>query len=317
MNSNLALIPFFSAILVILVGKPFIDFLGQWRLKQSIRQEGPQSHLAKAGTPTMGGWLIVLSALVVALFFDRSPNTLALAALTLAYALLGFFDDFIGIAKKHNKGLSARAKMLGQLSIGVFFALYLGLSGRGTSLLLPFTHAQWEIGYFYYPLVLLVLVAATNAVNLTDGLDGLAGSTGAIAMGGLVALLSRYALHQEGAIIFLLAMAGGCLGFLWFNGHPAQVFMGDTGSLALGAALAGAALLGGLELFLIPIGFVFVAETLSVILQVVSFKRTGKRIFRMSPIHHHFELGGLKETKVVWRFGIAEGIAVLLTIGLM
>ncbi|HEY9765299.1 MAG TPA: phospho-N-acetylmuramoyl-pentapeptide-transferase, partial [Chroococcales cyanobacterium] len=158
---------------------------------------------------------------------------------------------------------------------------------------------------------------ATNAVNLTDGLDGLAGSTGAIAMGGLVVLLSRYALHQDGAITFLLAMVGGCLGFLWFNGHPAQVFMGDTGSLALGGALAGAALLGGLELFLIPIGFVFVAETLSVILQVVSFKRTGKRIFRMSPIHHHFELGGLKETKVVWRFGIAEGLAVLLTIGLM
>lgn len=312
-----ALIPLISAILAIIAGPHFIRILADWKFKQSIRQEGPQSHHSKSGTPTMGGWLIVLPAILVALAFSRTPETLALSLLVLAYAVLGFMDDSIGIIFKRNKGLSARAKMLGQILIAGGFVAYLIISGHPTSTLVPFVHTRLDLGWFYYLLVVIVLVSGTNAVNLTDGLDGLAASTSTIAFGGLCLLLALYAPGHTSSITVLLALAGGCLGFLWFNGHPAQVFMGDTGSLALGGALAGAAILGGLEFMLVPLAGIFVTETVSVMLQVVSFKTTRKRIFRMAPIHHHFELGGLKETKVVWRFCIVESLFVLLTIGLL
>ncbi|MGE5708212.1 MAG: phospho-N-acetylmuramoyl-pentapeptide-transferase [Bacteroidota bacterium] len=304
-----------TLLLVLLVGKPFISFLQEWKVRQSIRVEGPQSHQTKAGTPTMGGWLIVLPAILVVLLFDRSSNTLALCGLTLAYALLGWLDDFIGIARKQNKGLSARAKMGGQILIAGLFSLYLYFSGHGTSILLPYFHTHLDLGWFYYPWVLFVFASYSNAVNLTDGLDGLASTTSAVALLGLAVVVSRFA--PEAGTPFLLALLGGCLGFLWFNGHPASVFMGDTGSLALGGALAGGAILGGLELFLIPLGAIFVAETLSVVIQVAYFKRTKRRVFRMAPLHHHFELGGWKETKVVWRFFITQTLFVLLTIGLL
>jgi phospho-N-acetylmuramoyl-pentapeptide-transferase len=314
-----------SALAAIGFGKPFIRYLETWKIQQSIRKEGPQSHHAKAGTPTMGGWIIVLPALVVTLavtFLSGGRPTgdlLAVMGVVLGYAVVGWLDDYLIIKKQSNKGLSARQKLAGQVGIGVAFALYLALSGHGTSVMVPGLHVFVDLGWLYYPLLVLVMVATTNAVNLTDGLDGLAAGTMAIAFAGLAWLLMQYASFPAlgGITLLLLTLVGGCLGFLWYNSHPAQVFMGDTGSLALGGAIAACAVMGRLELYLIPVGVIFVAETLSVILQVWSFKTTGKRIFRMSPLHHHFELSGWPETKVVQRFYLVGGLMALLTIALL
>ncbi|MNK61131.1 Phospho-N-acetylmuramoyl-pentapeptide-transferase [compost metagenome] len=314
-----------TALLAIAFGKPFIAYLKAWKIGQSIRKEGPQSHHAKAGTPTMGGWLIVAPALLVTLSVTLiaggrpSADLLAVMGVVLGYAFVGWLDDYLIIKKHSNKGLSARQKLAGQIGIAAAFALYLALSGHGTSVMIPGLHTLLDLGLLYYPLLVLVMVATTNAVNLTDGLDGLAAGTMAIAFGGLAWLLSQYASFDSlgGITLLLLTLVGGCLGFLWYNSHPAQVFMGDTGSLALGGAIAACAVMGRLELYLIPLGVIFVAETLSVILQVWSFKTTGKRIFKMSPLHHHFELSGWAETKVVQRFYLVGGLMALLTIALL
>lgn len=319
----LALTVVISMALALLMGYPFIDYMKRWKVGQTIREEGPQSHHAKAGTPTMGGWIIVLPALVTALSVGALQGSLpadllAVIGVILGCGFFGWLDDYLIIKRRKNKGLTARQKMGGILLVGVLFSLYLALSGHGTTVMLPFTHALWDLGWAYYPLLVLVIAGSTNAVNLTDGLDGLASGTMAIALAGLAFMLSQYATFASlGSItVLLLALIGGCLGFLWFNAHPAQVFMGDTGSLALGGAIAGAAVMGRLELFLIPLGLIFVAETLSVILQVASFKTTGKRIFKMSPLHHHFELSGWAETKVVQRFYLIGLLAAILTIAL-
>lgn len=213
--------------------------------------------------------------------------------------LVGWLDDWLIIKKKSNKGLSARQKLAGRILVGCAFAGGLWYLGRGTELL-PFTNGRGvlDLGVMYYPLLVFIMVGTTNAVNLTDGLDGLASGTVAIALMSICAVLLAYhpTAAAPGAVIVAAAVVGGCLGFLWFNAHPAQVFMGDTGSLGLGAAVAGAAALGKLELWLIPIGALFIAETLSVMIQVAYFKRTGgKRFFKMSPLHRHFELPGWKE----------------------
>lgn len=313
-----------SMALAIGMGVPFIEYLKRWKLGQSIREEGPKAHHAKAGTPTMGGWIIVVPALVTtwlcSLLHGGIPRDLGAAMLViLAYGGIGWLDDYLIIKKKQNKGLSARQKLGLQIASGALFAVYLSTSGHGTAVTLPVTHGTLDLGWAYYPLIVLVMTGTTNAVNLTDGLDGLAAGTMAIAFGGLAWLLSEYASFAAlGSITtLLLALIGACLGFLWFNSHPAQVFMGDTGSLALGAAIAACAIIGHLELYLIPLGAVFVAETLSVIIQVVSFKTTGQRVFKMSPLHHHFELSGWAETKVVQRFYLLGGLMAILTIGLL
>lgn len=320
-----ALTPLVSMLLAIVAGGPFIAYLRRWKLGQSIREEGPQSHHAKAGTPTMGGWLIVAPALLVAALGAAVTGALhrdvvAAMAVVLAYAFIGWLDDYLIIKKRQNKGLSARQKLGGQIAAGALFAAYLAWSGHGTTVMLPVSHGLLDLGWLYYPLLVFVMTGTTNAVNLTDGLDGLASGTMAIAFGGLAWLV----LHvsgafpaQAGTVMLLLSLVGACLGFLWFNSHPAQVFMGDTGSLALGAAIAACAVLGRLELFLIPLGAVFVAETLSVIMQVTSFKTTGKRIFKMSPLHHHFELSGWAETKVVQRFYLVGALMAILTVALL
>lgn len=320
-----SLTPLVSMLLAIAAGGPFIAYLRRWKVGQSIRQEGPQSHLAKAGTPTMGGWLIVAPALVVATLGASVSGALhrdviAAMAAVLAYALIGWLDDYLIIKQRQNKGLSARQKLGGQLGAAALFALYLAWSGHGTTLMLPVSHTLFDLGWVYYPLLVLVMTGTTNAVNLTDGLDGLASGTMAIAFGGLAWLVvhvSNAFPAQQGTVMLLLSLVGACLGFLWFNSHPAQVFMGDTGSLALGAAIAACAVLGRLELFLIPLGAVFVAETLSVIVQVTSFKTTGKRIFKMSPLHHHFELSGWAETKVVQRFYLVGALMAIVTVALL
>lgn len=290
-------------LIVVLLAPIIIPFLHRLRFGQSIRQEGPQSHMKKAGTPTMGGLIILFSITATTLIFLISSSSSVLYLLLfvlLGYGFIGFFDDFIKIYKQRNLGLTVKQKLFAQFLIGLIF--YLGLLQMGHSTLVYIPGTPWgvELGWMYFPFVLLIMVGSSNAVNLTDGLDGLLAGTAAIAFGSF-ALLSW--LYGEISIaVFCCAIVGAVLGFLVFNAHPARVFMGDTGSLALGGTIAAVAILSKLELLLIFIGGVFVLETLSVILQVLSFKWRGKRIFRMSPIHHHFELSGWSEWKVVTFF---------------
>ncbi|HEY9722709.1 MAG TPA: phospho-N-acetylmuramoyl-pentapeptide-transferase [Oscillatoriaceae cyanobacterium] len=323
MFAPLTLAVLLAFVLALALGRPMIGFLTRWKLGQIIREEGPESHKAKAGTPSMGGWIILIPALVAAAILTPMHGELLLLAFAiLGNAFVGWLDDYLIVKKRSNKGLLPRYKMLGQLLVAGAFAGGLYWMGHGTRVLLPFTHGQGslDLSYAYYALAIFIMVGTTNAVNLTDGLDGLCAGTVAIALLGLGLALYTYAHFATlpGALVLVAALIGGCLGYLWYNWHPAQVFMGDTGSLGLGGAVAGLAIVGHLELWLIPIGAVFIAETLCVMLQVAYFKRTGgKRLFKMSPLHHHFELSGWKETKVVGRFYLVGAAGALLAIALL
>ncbi|WP_080706084.1 MULTISPECIES: phospho-N-acetylmuramoyl-pentapeptide-transferase [unclassified Selenomonas] len=301
-----------------MTGPFFIPWLHKLKFGQSIREEGPQSHQAKSGTPTMGGIMIILGIVIGTLAGAPWTAEILLALfITLGHFALGFLDDYIKVVKKRNLGLKAKQKLLGQIIIALV-TIYIGTKELGidTSIWLPVLNANVDIGFGYYLLVLFVLVGTSNAVNLTDGLDGLASGTMAVAAScyGVVCALTG---HSDLAI-FCVAIVAACLAFLRFNAHPAKVFMGDTGSLALGGALAAVGILTHTEILLVIIGLVFVCEALSVIMQVTYFKATGgKRIFRMSPIHHHFELGGWSETKVVlvfWSVGLLAGMAGLMLV---
>lgn len=305
----------FAAGLVLCIGPLLIPELHKLKFGQSIREEGPKSHQAKSGTPTMGGIMIILAIVVATVAAaPLSPAILLALFITLGHFVLGFLDDYIKVVKKRNLGLKAKQKMLGQILIAIV-TMIVGtrVLGIDTTIWIPIADVNVDIGVGYYFLVLFVLVGTSNAVNLTDGLDGLASGTVAIASGAY-ALVCYMTGHYDLAI-FSVAMMMACLAFLRFNAHPAKVFMGDTGSLALGGAVAAVGILTHTEILLAVIGFVFVCEALSVIIQVISFKTTGKRVFRMSPIHHHFELGGWKETKVVfvfWMVGLVASIVGLL-----
>jgi phospho-N-acetylmuramoyl-pentapeptide-transferase len=307
--------PAAAAFLIALaLGPLLIPVLRRLKFGQSIREEGPRSHQAKAGTPTMGG-LLILAALVlpVILFAGRSAEVWLALFVTLGHGLIGFLDDYIKVVLKRNLGLRAREKILGQIVMAVALA-YIATTyfGRGTDLWIPFLGANIDFGPLYYILIFCVLLGTTNAVNLTDGLDGLAAGTTTIAAAAYAVI--ALAFGKEPLAVFCLALAGATLGFLRYNAHPAKVFMGDTGSLALGGALAAVAVLTKTELLLVVVGGVFVIEALSVIIQVISFKTTGKRVFRMSPIHHHFELGGWPETKVVAVFWLAGAVFAVLSL---
>lgn len=305
----------FAAGLVLCIGPLLIPELHKLKFGQSIREEGPKSHQAKSGTPTMGGIMIILAIVVATVAAaPLSPAVLLALFITLGHFVLGFLDDYIKVVKKRNLGLKAKQKMLGQILIAIV-TMIVGtrVLGIDTTIWIPIADVNVDIGVGYYFLVLFVLVGTSNAVNLTDGLDGLASGTVAIASGAY-ALVCYMTGHYDLAI-FSVAMMMACLAFLRFNAYPAKVFMGDTGSLALGGAVAAVGILTHTEILLAVIGFVFVCEALSVIIQVISFKTTGKRVFRMSPIHHHFELGGWKETKVVfvfWMVGLVASIVGLL-----
>ena len=305
----------FAAGLVLCIGPLLIPELHKLKFGQSIREEGPKSHQAKSGTPTMGGIMIILAIVIATVAAaPLTPAVLLALFITLGHFVLGFLDDYIKVVKKRNLGLKAKQKMLGQILIAIV-TMIVGtrVLGIDTTIWIPIADINLDIGIGYYFLVLFVLVGTSNAVNLTDGLDGLASGTVAIASGAY-ALVCYMTGHFDLAI-FCVAMMMACLAVLRFNAHPAKVFMGDTGSLALGGAVAAVGILTHTEILLAVIGFVFVCEALSVIIQVISFKTTGKRVFRMSPIHHHFELGGWKETKVVfvfWMVGLVASVVGLL-----
>ena len=303
----------------------------QRQLGQQIRSDGPQSHLSKAGTPTMGGALILLCISLGTLFWADLSNRYIWVVLvtTLLFGFVGWLDDYLKIYRRTSKGLSARQKYLGQSLIGLAAALTLYLTARvpaETTLIVPFfKDIAWAMGWVFVPFAYFVIVGASNAVNLTDGLDGLAIMPTVLVAAGLgvfayVAGHMQFATylgvpHIPGAgelLILCVSIGGAGLAFLWFNTYPAMVFMGDIGALALGAALGTVAVVVRQEIVLGIMGAVFVAETVSVMLQVASFKLTGRRIFRMAPIHHHFELMGWPEPRVIVRFWIITVILVLI-----
>lgn len=286
-------------VLSLLLGVPYIDFLKKKMLGQYIREEAPESHAQKGGTPTTGGVFLVTAAViasVVSLFMAEKTSTGAFLLLItfIFYMFAGFQDDSQKFEHHENKGLSARGKLLLQVAIACLPVMFVTISGRT---FLTFGEYTINLGYFYPVFGIFLITGVSNAVNLTDGLDGLAASNMVISTAAL-ALINLIMGNVDIAII-CASVAGACLGFLYFNRHPAKVFMGDTGSLALGGVLGTIAVMGKFELWLIPIGIIFLLETLSVMLQVTSYKLTGKRIFKMSPIHHHFELCGWKEVTIV------------------
>jgi phospho-N-acetylmuramoyl-pentapeptide-transferase len=335
--------------LALVLGPWLIRRLSEMQIGQFIREEGPKSHQAKAGTPTMGGVLIVISTVVPTLLWADLKNSYVLLCMgsMLAFAAIGFVDDFEKVVRRHNKGLSARAKfgyqVLTSLAAGIFLIALFNKGVYSTQLVIPFfknfhpdlvvdgllTHAYlWPLAFAPFLLfIVLVVVGSSNAVNLTDGLDGLAIGCTIIAAGALTILTYltsnarfagyldiQYIPHAGELTVFCGALVGASLGFLWYNAHPADVFMGDVGSLSLGGTLGVIAVVIKQEVLLFFVGGVFVLEAVSVILQVASYRLTRKRIFRMAPIHHHFELAGWSESKVIVRFWIAALIFALFSL---
>lgn len=311
-------------------GAPMIRKLNFMQVGQTVRDDGPETHLAKAGTPTMGGTLILLAIFVSALLWSDLSNKYVWVVLlvTVGFGLIGFVDDYRKVVYKDPKGLAARWKYIGQSIIGLIAAVYLYITAVGpaeTQLIIPFfKNVAINMGPLYVVLTYFVIVGSSNAVNLTDGLDGLA-ILPSVMIGGALGLIAYLAGNTQFAdylnipyivgagelVVFCAALTGAGMGFLWFNTYPAQVFMGDVGALALGAALGVIAVVARHEIVFFVMSGVFVIETLSVILQVASFKLTGKRIFRMAPLHHHFELKGWPEPRVIVRFWIITVMLVL------
>ena len=310
-----------AILLSMLLGSRFVEMLRRLSIGQSIRAEGPERHHDKAGTPTMGGLLILFTLLVPTFLWVDLTNPVAWVAVgvTLGYGGIGFLDDWLKVRRQRNLGLTSRTKFSLQVLVGIGAGLAIRqLPDFESTLALPFLKdAVFDIGWMYVPFAVLVLVCASNAVNLTDGLDGLAIGATLIAAATYAvfsyvagnAVVAGYLqvpfVRGTGEVaVFCSALVGASLGFLWFNAHPAEVFMGDVGSLALGGAIGVVALLSKQEIVLVIVGGLFVLETLSVIVQVTSFKLTGKRVFRMAPLHHHFELSGWEESKIITRFWI-------------
>jgi phospho-N-acetylmuramoyl-pentapeptide-transferase len=314
-----------------MVGPVLIRKLTTHQIGQTIRTDGPQSHLDKSGTPTMGGTLIVVAIAISTLLWSDLGNRFVWVVLLtlLLFAAIGFLDDFIKLVRKDPNGLKSRYKYLLQSIAALGIAVYLYLTAQAaveTQLIVPFfKDILIPLGGFYVVLVYFVIVGTSNAVNLTDGLDGLAIMPTVLVAGALAIfayvtgnyklanyLFIPYVPGVGELVVFCSALVGAGLGFLWFNAYPAQVFMGDVGALSLGAALGVVAVMVRHELVLVIMGGVFVVETLSVVLQVLSFKLTGKRIFRMAPLHHHFELKGWPEPRIIVRFWIITLILVLI-----
>jgi len=324
-----------ALVISFILGPWLIERMRQIKLGQFIREEGPKSHQQKAGTPTMGGILINIAILIPTLLWADilNPYIWIVLFVTFAYGAIGFIDDYRKLIKRRNLGLTAREKFTAQIAVALAAGLAIAYlpsihNNYSTVLTFPFFKTlHLDLGPLYIAFIVLVIVGASNAVNLTDGLDGLAIGTTLIAA--VTYTILTYAagnfrvadylriawVPQAGELaVFCGAMVGASLGFLWFNAHPAEIFMGDVGSLALGGAIGTLAVMIKQEILLVFVGGLFVVEAVSVILQVASFKLTGRRIFKMSPLHHHFELAGWRETKVVVRFWIIAIIFALLSL---
>ena len=310
-----------SFFLTLIMGPIFIPFLTKLKFGQTVRDDGPQSHLKKTGTPTMGGFIFLVPMIVLSLFYARyDVRILPVALVTTGFGIVGFIDDFIKVVKKRKDGLYWNQKMFGLLLVAVIFSFYVTKAGIGTDIIIPLLGMDKtiDLAWFFIPFTILVLIASTNAVNITDGLDGLcAGITLIVTLFFSIVAMTRS--EWEYIKIFSSILSGGCLAFLAYNAHPAKVFMGDMGSLALGGAVGAIAIMMKLPLILFVVGAIYVIEALSVIIQVASFKLTGKRVFKMAPIHHHFELSGWKEVKVVyvfWTITLLLSIISLLALGI-
>lgn len=302
-----------SFVIALIAGPILIPILKKLKFGQNVRDDGPQSHIKKTGIPTIGGLIFIIPAIIVSLSFSKDKDMLLALTTTLLYGLIGFADDYIKIIKKRSLGLRAWQKIVAQLAAALFLGYIAGgISQTGTEVLVPFTGKFVDLGVFYIPFIVFIILGTVNSVNLTDGLDGLAGGITVIVLGffAIIAL----AMRNLGLLVFTGSLIGAILGFLRFNSHPAQVFMGDTGSLALGGAVVSVAVILRMPLFLAIVGAIYVAEALSDIIQVVYFKKTGRRIFKMAPLHHHFELSGWAESKVVSVFIIVEIILCLIGI---
>ena len=330
-----------SGVIAILIsvfaGPRFVELLRRYNVGQRIRLEGPEGHQTKSGTPTMGGLLIIIATVVPYLIFSSyGARSLAVLGVMLGCGAIGFVDDYLSVIRKRSLGLKGRYKILAQAVLAGIVCLVANHEDISTRIFVPLVDVHINLGPAWYPLVFLIIVGASNAVNLTDGLDGLAAGTSTIAMLAFTAMcvigfqVGQRALSMPGIddrvggpglfdlqrqtsetldlAILAAALLGACVGFLWFNSYPAEVFMGDTGSLALGGALAGFAIFTKTELLLPLIGGIFVVEAASVIIQVIGFRRFGRRVFLMAPIHHHFEMKAWSETKIMFRFLIIASV---------
>ena len=291
----------------------FIPILHKLKYGQTEREDGPESHLKKQGTPTMGGIVILVATTVSSLFFLKGNyDGMAVVLVTLGFGIIGFIDDYIKVVKKRSLGLKAMQKIVGQLLVTLIFAWYFIKFGKGTDILIPFTKGiTVSLGYAFFPFLVIAMLGTVNGVNLTDGLDGLAGGVTLIVT--VFFMLAAWA-AGSGIVPVCGAVIGALLAFLIFNAYPAKVFMGDTGSLALGGFVAASAFLLKMPIFIILVGFVYLMESISVMIKVLNFKKTGgKRFFKMAPIHHHFELCGWSETKVVTVFYIMTAMLCLVS----
>ena len=296
-------------VLCIFVCPVLIPFLHRLKFGQTVRDDGPQTHLQKTGTPTMGGLALLAAFVLSAIFMTPTHETIAVILVTIGFGLIGFIDDYIKVVKKRSLGLKPMQKIIGQLIICVLFMVYLNKSGVGTEIYIPFTGGKtWDLGILFIPFCIIAVLATVNGVNLTDGLDGLADGVTLIVC--VFFTMCAYA-AGNGIVTAGGAMIGGLLAFLIFNAYPAKVFMGDTGSLALGGFIVACAFILKMPLFILIAGIIYVVETLSVAIQVTVYKKTKKRVFKMAPLHHHFELSGWSETKVVTLFYVITAIACL------
>ena len=291
-------------ILALIAGPIFIPILTKLKFGQVVREDGPASHQKKTGTPQIGGLIFIIPIVIVAFFlYSDYPEILPMVLVTVGFGIVGFVDDYIKVVRKNNKGLDEKQKTLGLFIVAILFTVYLLLyTDLGTATIIPFLGKEIVLPVWVYTIFLVIFMyLTTNSVNLTDGVDGLcSGVTLIVAM--FFAVAAAGVSELEYVQIFSALIAAGCLGFLVFNIHPARVFMGDTGSLALGGAVSAMAIMMRMPLIVLIVGGIYVLEALSVVIQVYSFKKTGKRVFKMAPIHHHFELSGWKETKIVYVF---------------
>jgi phospho-N-acetylmuramoyl-pentapeptide-transferase len=301
------LILIISFFIVYIITPKILPWLVGLKFGQTVREEGPKSHQTKTGTPTMGGVVIIIALSIGFIFFiEKNLMSFIFMVVVLGYGAVGFLDDYIKVVKKHNLGLRAYQKLIGQFVFSLILVLYQYNFGyMGDSIYIPIINQYFKLGIFYIPVTLFIVLGIVNSVNLTDGLDGLASGTTIIFMAcySIALYILKEKLQIDFSFIpFSFLIIGACIGFLFFNKYPAKIFMGDVGSLALGGSVASISVLSGTYLLFPVIGFIYFIETISVVIQVVWYKLTRKRVFLMSPIHHHFEEKGWKETKVVLRF---------------